>query len=113
MRRKNRPARAGSFVCPCAVESFGTPATSWLAFAPPKVAVTDTITATSTPAAAQRRIAIHHSSDDRIIALLEIVSPGNKDKHSSVEQFVDKAALALTEGLYLQFIDLFPPGRFD
>lgn len=84
-----------------------------VAIAPPKVAVTDTIAVTSTPAAPQRRIAIRHTTDDRIIALLEIVSHGNKDKRSAVEQFVDKAAISLGEGLHLQIIDLFPPGAFD
>jgi hypothetical protein len=32
----------------------------------------------------QNTLVIHHSSDDRVIALIEIVSPGNKAKKTSV-----------------------------
>ncbi len=56
---------------------------------------------------------IRHASRDDAVALLEVVSPGNKDRRSAVEQFVDKAVAALRDGLNLQVVDLFPPGRFD
>lgn len=39
----------------------------------------------------QRTLVIRHASGDRIIALLEIVSPGNKDRRFSVDRFVGKA----------------------
>jgi len=50
---------------------------------------------------------------DRIVALLEIVSPGNKEKRGALEAFVDKAVGALDCGYHLLVIDLFPPGPFD
>jgi len=84
-----------------------------IATAPPKTAMTATIAEAPALTAPQRRITIRHTTGDRIIALLEIVSPGNKDKRGAVEQFIDKAAIALGEGLHLQVIDLFPPGAFD
>ena len=48
-----------------------------------------------------------------MIALLEIVSPANKDRPESVEEFVAKAVEALDLGLHLLLLDLFPPGRHD
>jgi hypothetical protein len=56
---------------------------------------------------------IRHTTGDRIVAFLEIVSPGNKEKPGAVDQFVEKAAGALDQDLHLQVIDLFPPGPFD
>ena len=56
---------------------------------------------------------IRHSSGHRVVALLEIVSPANKDRPRSVQDFVDKAIGALQHGIHLLVIDLFPPGRYD
>ena len=42
-----------------------------------------------------RTLVIRHVSGDRIIALLELVSPGNKASRSALESFVDKAIEAL------------------
>jgi hypothetical protein len=56
---------------------------------------------------------IRHATGDRIVALLEIVSPGNKEKKGALQDFVDKAVGALDEGYHLMVLDLFPPGTFD
>ncbi len=61
----------------------------------------------------RRRIAIRHSSDDRIVALIEIVSPGNKDSTASFAAFVEKAAEVIYRGYHLLVIDLFPPTPRD
>jgi len=58
-------------------------------------------------------LVIHHSSDDRIIALIEIVSPGNKASRYPLRTFVEKAASALYRGYHLLILDLFPPGPRD
>lgn len=63
--------------------------------------------------AARRTLVIRHSSGHRVVALLEIVSPANKDRPSSVQDFVDKAISALQQGVHVLVIDLFPPGRHD
>lgn len=63
--------------------------------------------------AARRTLVIRHSSGHRIIALLEIVSPANKDRPRSVGDFVDKAVSALRQGIHLLVVDLFPPGLHD
>lgn len=84
-----------------------------LATAPPKVSQTDKISEAMLLAARQRRIVIRHSTGDRVVALLEIVSPGNKEARGAIENFVDKAVGALAEGMHLLVVDLFPPGTFD
>jgi hypothetical protein len=61
----------------------------------------------------QRTLVIRHSSDDRIIALIEILSPGNKGSRNAFRTFVDKALSALARGYHLLLLDLHPPGRRD
>lgn len=84
-----------------------------LAEAPPQVALRETASEALLLAAKARRLTIRHSTGDRIVALLEIVSPGNKEKRAALESFVDKAIGALDAGYHLLVIDLFPPGPFD
>ena len=61
----------------------------------------------------RRTIVIRHASDDRIVALLEIVSPGNKSSSAALRSFVEKAVEALYRGYHLSIVDLFPPTRRD
>jgi len=61
----------------------------------------------------QRRIGIRHTSDDRLIAIIELISPGNKASKHAVRSFVSKAARAIFEGIHVLLIDPFPPGRRD
>jgi hypothetical protein len=61
----------------------------------------------------RKTITIRHRSGDEVVALIEIVSPANKDRERSVREFVDKAYASLTAGLHLLLIELFPPGKFD
>ena len=83
-----------------------------LATAPPKVR----FTLTSEPeryARKQSRIAIRHKSGDRVVAILEILSPGNKGSRYALRMFVEKALEFLESGIHLLIIDLFPPGPRD
>ncbi len=84
-----------------------------VAVAPPRMAVRAHLGEDRVLAARSRRIVIRHSTGDRIVALLEIVSPGNKSSRDAVDQFVDKASAALNGGFHRQMIDLFPPGTAD
>ncbi|HEX4795442.1 MAG TPA: DUF4058 family protein [Humisphaera sp.] len=84
-----------------------------VAVAPPRVSVKDTISEAMLLAARRRRLVIRHTTGDRIVALLEIVSPGNKEKRSTLDTFVDKAVGALEEGYHLLVIDILPPGPAD
>ncbi len=59
------------------------------------------------------RIAIRHASDDKVVAVLEIVSPGNKSSRYTLRSFVEKAREFLDAGIHLLIIDLFPPTPRD
>ena len=61
----------------------------------------------------RRTLTIRHVSDHRIVALLEIISPGNKDRASTVEDFVGKVDSALEKGIHVLVVDLFPPGKHN
>ena len=56
---------------------------------------------------------IRHVSGHRLVALLEIISPANKDRTRHVEDFAAKASEALRSDVNLLVIDLFPPGSYD
>jgi hypothetical protein len=61
----------------------------------------------------QRTLVIRHVSDHRIIALVEIVSPGNKASRQGIRSFLDKALAALAQGIHLLLLDLQPPSPRD
>ena len=61
----------------------------------------------------QKRVAVRHVSDDRVIAVVEIVSPGNKNSRAAVRAFLDKALELLRSGVHLLLIDLFSPTPRD
>jgi hypothetical protein len=58
-------------------------------------------------------IAIRHVSGDRVVAVIEIVSPGNKSSTASFNAFLTKAHGLLAEKVHLLLLDPFPPGRRD
>jgi hypothetical protein len=60
-----------------------------------------------------RNVAIRHVSDDRLVALIEIVSPSNKSSRDGVRAFIDKATTVLSRGIHLLLVDLFPPTLRD
>ena len=61
----------------------------------------------------RRTLAIRHVTGDRIVALVELVSPGNKSSRHSLRSFVEKAVESLYFGFHLLIVDLFPPSRRD
>jgi hypothetical protein len=63
--------------------------------------------------ARQRTLVIRHSSGDRIVALVEIVSPANKHTQRTLEEFADKVIAALDQGIHVLIIDPFPPTQHD
>ena len=50
---------------------------------------------------------------DRIVALIAILSPGNKHSQHTIGDFLDKVVAALRAGYHVLVLDLFPPGRCD
>jgi hypothetical protein len=61
----------------------------------------------------QKAITVRHVSGDRVVAIIEIVSPGNTAARNPLRAFVAKAADLLSKGVHLFIVDLFPPGRRD
>ena len=82
-----------------------------VAEAPPRTKSKRIVTAASSRL--RRTLAIRHVSGHRVIALLEIVSPANKDRTKSVEAFAGKVTSALDVGVHVLVADLFPPGPHD
>ena len=72
------------------------------------------MTSTETAGYARKanRITIRHPDGD-VVAILEIVSPGNKDSRHALDAFVRKAVEFLEAGVHLLIVDLFPPARRD
>jgi len=81
--------------------------------APPQVEVVHELTEEEAYALEQNSLVIRHSSGDRIVALIEILSPGNKSSLGQFELLLRKHSSALHLGFHLLVIDLLPPGTFD
>lgn len=58
------------------------------------------------------RVVIRHGRG-KVVAIIEIVSPGNKDSRNALRTFVEKAADILNQGVNLLVVDLFPPTPRD
>jgi hypothetical protein len=58
-------------------------------------------------------IVVRHVSGDEIVAMIEIVSPGNKAGAHAFRAFMDKVYELLEHRIHLLIIDPFPPGRRD
>jgi hypothetical protein len=58
------------------------------------------------------RVAVRHRHG-HIVAVVEIVSPGNKASTSELRTFVEKSSELIMQGIHLLVIDLFPPGKRD
>lgn len=61
----------------------------------------------------QRRMVIRHTSGHRIVAIIEIVSAGNKASDYAYFTFLNKALAALNKGIHLLVLDLHPPTPRD
>jgi Protein of unknown function (DUF4058) len=55
------------------------------------------------------RVVIRHVSGDRIICIIEIISPGNKSSTNEYRALVDKAVNILNSRINLVLLDPFPP----
>ena len=63
--------------------------------------------------AGANRLAIHHASDHRLVAVIDIVSPSYKNTRGAIGKCVEYAAGLLRDGVHLLIIDLIPPGPLD
>ncbi len=58
------------------------------------------------------RVVIRHGRG-RVVAIIEILPPGNKESRHAIRSFVEKAADILSQGVHLVVVDLFPPTSRD
>jgi Protein of unknown function (DUF4058) len=82
-----------------------------LAAAPPKARFMDEIEEDNYARRANR-IRIQHRHGE-VVAVIEIVSPGNKNSRHALNSFVQKAADLIRQGINLLVVDLFPPSDRD
>ncbi len=60
---------------------------------------------------ANRVVVRHHLG--QIVAVIEVVSPGNKDGRAALRDFVEKTIDFFRVGIHVLIVDLFPPTRRD
>ena len=58
------------------------------------------------------RIQVRHRHG-QVVAVIEIVSPGNKSSQVEFRNLVEKSSDLIRQGVHLLVIDLFPPGKRD
>jgi len=60
-----------------------------------------------------RRIVVRTQKDHRVIAIVEIVSPGNKSNRYRLQAIVEKTVETIRRGIHVLLVDLIPPGNLD
>ena len=84
-----------------------------VAVAPPRVRTVSEL-AREAYLGKQKTLVVRLASDeDRVVALIEVVSAGNKGSGKALRQFVDKALGSLDRGHHLLILDLHPPSTRD
>jgi hypothetical protein len=58
----------------------------------------------------QRHLKVY-DQNDKVVAVVEIVSPANKDRRASVADFANKTAAFLTSGVNVVVADILPPTK--
>lgn len=86
--------------------------TATLTETPPAVHARSTI-ARDPYARLQRSVVVRHVSNDRIVAMIEVLSAGNKSSRHALRSFLDKAVAALDAGVHLLLVDVHPPDPRD
>ena len=61
----------------------------------------------------QSSVVVRHVSGDRMVAVVEVMSPGNKAGRAALRSFVEKAAALLDNRIHLLILDLHPPTARD
>ena len=58
-----------------------------------------------------RRVVVRRTSGHVIVAVIEIVSPANKDQKSRVHELAYKVETLLRSGVHVLFVDILPPNK--
>ena len=90
-----------------AVPDFGS-----LANATPKTRFMSQATDEDIYAAKADRIAIYNPLGD-VVAVIELVSPGNKNSRHAIRSLAEKTLDFLSQGFNILIVDLFPPSKRD
>jgi hypothetical protein len=61
----------------------------------------------------QSSIAVRHVSGDDLVAMVEVLSRGNKASRNSLQEFVEKTADLLEKHIHLLLLDVLPPAHRD
>lgn len=61
----------------------------------------------------RRHLVVRHVTGDRVVAVIEVVSPANKDRASSVRDLAEKVVRSLAADIQVLLLDLLPPTRHD
>jgi hypothetical protein len=61
----------------------------------------------------QTEVVVRHVSDDAVVAVIEVISPGNKRSRRGLEKLIVKVDALLDQDIHRLLIDLHPPGQFD
>ena len=84
-----------------------------VAEAPPRVQTVQRAPEAQTLAGRKSVIAVRHVSGHRVVAMVEVVSPGNKAGRAEAQAIVSKVAGVVRGGCQYLLIDLLPPRAFD
>jgi hypothetical protein len=79
-----------------------------LADAPPQVSFRSVPSEAAVYREKRRTISIRQEPSNRVVAMIEIISPGNKDCSKAVREFVTKSLEVMNAGIHLLIVDLFP-----
>lgn len=79
-----------------------------LAVAPPKVWREEEVYTRRT-----KQVTVRRTGGDEVVAVIEVVSPGNKNSRHGIRSFVSKAVEYLNSFVHLLIVDLLPPGPRD
>lgn len=93
--------------------SFGSSGPGGLAVLDSPTAIVATAPGRKRRPAGRRRVAIHHARSRQIVAVIEIVSPGNKSHKAEFADLIGKTVQLLQQGIHVLLIDPFPPTARD
>lgn len=84
-----------------------------VAEAPPQTRIKHTIEEHEDYRLRQKTLTVRETGSDRLVAIVEIASPSNKDRSQSVSEFVHKLRSTLKARVHVMLLDLIPPGMHD
>jgi hypothetical protein len=90
----------------------GTPGGVAVSISPPKARFISQQTDREVYASRANRVAVRNAFGE-LVAIIELVSPGNKDSKNAMKAFIEKTTDFLSNGVNLLVIDLFPPTPRD